>query len=161
MEHRSYEGIKKNTRVQSIVCLSQRLRTAKTLHRATFRDGQSIDDSNKQKFYSTYSKFNTMFNVPPGNEDPTWCYDNFINYRSLKSADNVRQQLARIMERFNLKRTSTDFTSKDYYINIRKALVQGFFMQVRKRTLVFFFYSMVIRFCFSNRSHIWNVLATI
>lgn len=65
-----------------------------------------------------------------GNEDPTWCYDNFINFRSLKSGDNVRHQLSRIMDRFNLKRTSTDFTSKDYYINIRKALVQGFFMQV-------------------------------
>jgi hypothetical protein len=34
--------------------------------------------------------------------------------------------------RFNLKRTSTDFTSKDYYLNIRKALCSGFFMQVRK-----------------------------
>uniref|UniRef100_A0A1B0GNJ7 RNA helicase n=1 Tax=Phlebotomus papatasi TaxID=29031 RepID=A0A1B0GNJ7_PHLPP len=66
-----------------------------------------------------------------GNEDPTWCYENFINYRSLKSADNVRQQLSRIMDRFNLKRTSTEFTSKNYYVNIRKALVQGFFMQVR------------------------------
>merc|ERR1711975_204720 len=62
-------------------------------------------------------------------EDPQWCYDNFVNYRSLKSADNVRQQLCRIMDRFNLKRTSTDFTSKDYYMNIRKALCSGFFMQ--------------------------------
>ncbi len=33
--------------------------------------------------------------------------------------------------RFNLRRASTDFTSRDYYINIRKALVYGFFMQVR------------------------------
>lgn len=65
-----------------------------------------------------------------GSEDPNWCYENFINFRSLKSADNVRQQLARIMDRFNLKRSSTEFTSKDYYVNIRKALVQGFFMQV-------------------------------
>ena len=64
-------------------------------------------------------------------EDPQWCYDNFINYRSLKSADNVRQQLARIMDRFNLRRSSTDFTSRDYYLNIRRALVAGFFMQVR------------------------------
>ena len=62
-------------------------------------------------------------------DDPQWCYDNFINFRSLKSADNVRNQLARIMDRFNLKRTSTEFTSRDYYINIRKALVSGFFMQ--------------------------------
>ena len=64
-------------------------------------------------------------------EDPHWCHDNFVNYRSLKSADNVRQQLSRIMDRFNMPRRSTDFTSRDYYINIRKALVSGFFMQVR------------------------------
>jgi len=63
-------------------------------------------------------------------EDPQWSYDNFVNYRSLKSADNVRQQLSRIMDRFNLKRTSTEFTSSSYYVNIRKALVSGYFMQV-------------------------------
>ena len=63
-------------------------------------------------------------------EDSQWCYDNFVSYRSLKSADNVREQLSRIMDRFNLRRTSTEFTSKDYYLNIRKALVSGFFMQV-------------------------------
>ena len=63
-------------------------------------------------------------------DDPQWCYDNFIQSRSLKSADNVRQQLARIMDRFNLPRRSTDFNSRDYYLNIRKALVSGFFMQV-------------------------------
>ena len=64
-------------------------------------------------------------------EENQWCYDNFVSYRSLKSADNVREQLSRIMDRFNLRRTSTEFTSKDYYLNIRKALVSGFFMQVR------------------------------
>ena len=62
-------------------------------------------------------------------EDPQWCYNNFINYRSMKNADNIRQQLARIMDRFNLKRSSSEFTSRDYYVNIRKALVTGFFMQ--------------------------------
>ncbi len=63
-------------------------------------------------------------------EDPQWCYENFVSGRSLKSADNVRDQLSRIMDRFGLRRTSTEFTSKDYYINIRKALLSGFFMQV-------------------------------
>lgn len=80
------------------------------------------------KMYFINKIFHT--NTQPDNEDQTWCYENFVNMRSLKQADNVRQQLSRIMDRFNLKRTSTDFTSKDYYINIRKALVQGFFMQV-------------------------------
>jgi pre-mRNA-splicing factor ATP-dependent RNA helicase DHX15/PRP43 len=82
----------------------------------------AIDEKNQQSE-------RTVFLVLD-HEDPNWCYENFINYRSLKSADNVRTQLSRIMDRFNLKRTSTEFTSKDYYINIRKALVTGFFMQV-------------------------------
>lgn len=67
---------------------------------------------------------------PTDHESNQWCYDNFVNYRSLVSADNVRQQLSRIMDRFNLPRRSTEFTSRDYYINIRRALVTGFFMQV-------------------------------
>uniref|UniRef100_A0A8C5FWV8 RNA helicase n=1 Tax=Gadus morhua TaxID=8049 RepID=A0A8C5FWV8_GADMO len=63
-------------------------------------------------------------------ESNQWCYDNFVNYRSLVSADNVRQQLSRIMDRFSLPRRSTEFTSRDYYINIRRSLCTGFFMQV-------------------------------
>lgn len=63
-------------------------------------------------------------------EDVGWCHENFINYRALKNADEVRSQLSRLMDKFNLRRVSTDFNSRDYYINIRKALVAGFFMQV-------------------------------
>ncbi|XP_065883366.1 putative pre-mRNA-splicing factor ATP-dependent RNA helicase PRP1 isoform X2 [Dysidea avara] len=63
-------------------------------------------------------------------EEQKWCFDNFVSYRSLKSADNVRDQLSRTMDRFNLRKVSTDFSSKDYYLNIRKALTAGFFMQV-------------------------------
>ena len=53
------------------------------------------------------------------------------------SADNVRQQLSRIMDRFALPRRSTEFTSKEYYSNIRKALVSGFFMQVAHKVCYF------------------------
>lgn len=65
----------------------------------------------------------------PG-EDSSWCYENFVNQRALKSADNVRQQLVRVMARFNLKLCSTDFNSREYYVNIRKAMLAGYFMQV-------------------------------
>ncbi|XP_011200932.1 putative pre-mRNA-splicing factor ATP-dependent RNA helicase PRP1 [Bactrocera dorsalis] len=91
-------------------------------------------DEAKMRFAHIDGDHLTLLNVyhafKQSGEDPNWSYENFINFRSLKSADNVRQQLARIMDRFNLKRSSTEFTSKDYYVNIRKALVQGFFMQV-------------------------------
>lgn len=76
----------------------------------------------------------TMLNVyhafKQNNEDPNWCYDNFLNFRSLKSANSVRTQLQSIMSRCQLEMISTDFESKDYYINIRKCLVEGFFMQI-------------------------------
>ncbi|XP_055903366.1 ATP-dependent RNA helicase DHX15 homolog [Eupeodes corollae] len=97
-------------------------------------EAKKAADEAKMRFAHIDGDHLTLLNVyhafKQSNEDPNWCYENFINFRSLKSADNVRHQLARIMDRFSLKRTSTEFTSKDYYINIRKALVQGFFMQV-------------------------------
>ncbi|XP_022080555.1 putative pre-mRNA-splicing factor ATP-dependent RNA helicase PRP1 [Acanthaster planci] len=97
-------------------------------------EAKKAADEAKMRFAHIDGDHLTMLNVyhafKQNNEDVQWCYDNFIQSRSLKSADNVRQQLARIMDRFALKRTSTDFNSKDYYINIRKALVSGFFMQV-------------------------------
>ena len=39
----------------------------------------------------------TMLNVyhayKSHNEDPQWCYEHFLNFRSLKAADSVRTQL--------------------------------------------------------------------
>ncbi|KAK4019245.1 LOW QUALITY PROTEIN: putative pre-mRNA-splicing factor ATP-dependent RNA helicase PRP1 [Daphnia magna] len=97
-------------------------------------EAKKAADEAKMRFAHIDGDHLTMLNVyhafKQNMEDPQWCYDNFVNYRSMKSADNVRQQLSRIMDRFNLKRTSTEFTSKDYYVNIRKALISGFFMQI-------------------------------
>jgi len=68
--------------------------------------------------------------VYPGGTAGRRCYDNFLNSRSMKSADSVRSQLMRIMSRFGLELKSTDFNDKSYYVNIRKAILSGFFMQV-------------------------------
>ncbi|KAK6027147.1 helicase protein [Ostertagia ostertagi] len=91
-------------------------------------------DEAKARFAHVDGDHLTLLNVyhafKQNNEDVQWCYDNFINYRTMKTADTVRTQLGKTMDRFNLRRVSTDFKSKDYYINIRKALVAGFFMQV-------------------------------
>ncbi|KAJ5997533.1 hypothetical protein N7499_006071 [Penicillium canescens] len=62
-----------------------------------------------------------------------WCHDHFLSLRSLQSADNVRSQLLRIMEREDLEMISTPFEDKKYYENIRRALCAGFFMQVAKK----------------------------
>lgn len=97
-------------------------------------EARKAADEAKMKFAHIDGDHLTLLNVyhayKQSHEDVQWCYDNFIQHRSLKSADNVRDQLTRIMDRFNLARRSTDFNSRDYYLNIRKALVAGFFMQV-------------------------------
>ena len=59
-----------------------------------------------------------------------WCHDHFVSLRALQSADNVRQQLKRIMETHEIELVSVPFEDKNYYTNIRRALVAGFFMQV-------------------------------
>lgn len=81
-------------------------------------------------FFNLHAVYVMTFSKWIADEDSSWCYENFVNHRALKAADNVRQQLVRIMARFNLKLCSTDFNSRDYYVNIRKAMLAGYFMQV-------------------------------
>ncbi|TNN62300.1 Pre-mRNA-splicing factor ATP-dependent RNA helicase DHX15 [Liparis tanakae] len=96
-------------------------------------EAKKAADESKMRFAHIDGDHLTLLNVyhafKQNHEANQWSYDNFVNYRSLMSADNVRQQLSRIMDRFNLPRRSTEFTSKDYYTNIRRALCTGFFMQ--------------------------------
>jgi pre-mRNA-splicing factor ATP-dependent RNA helicase DHX15/PRP43 len=74
------------------------------------------------------------FKSPEAQENPKqWCHDHYLSLRSLQSADNVRMQLLRIMEREELEMISTPFEDKKYYENIRRALCAGFFMQVAKK----------------------------
>ena len=61
-----------------------------------------------------------------------WAWDNFLNERALKQADNVRGQLVRLMQKQSIPLTSLPFDHPSYYSNIRKSLVEGFFMQAAK-----------------------------
>ncbi|GLT43098.1 hypothetical protein SLA2020_170700 [Shorea laevis] len=86
------------------------------------REAQKAADEAKARFGHIDGDHLTLLNVyhayKSNNEDQSWCYENFINHRTLKAADNVRQQLMRIMNRFNLKvahleRTGHYLTVKD------------------------------------------------
>jgi len=91
-------------------------------------------DDAKIRFTHDHGDHLTLLNAyhayKQSKDDPDWCFDNFINYRSMKAADDARVQLERIMDKLHLKKTTTEFSSRDYYNNIRKAIVSGFFMQV-------------------------------
>jgi pre-mRNA-splicing factor ATP-dependent RNA helicase DHX15/PRP43 len=87
-------------------------------------------DGDHLTMLNVYHAFNSL----DAQANPSqWCYDNFLSLRSLQSANNVRTQLARIMERNELELVSTPFENKNYYINIRRALCAGFFMQVARK----------------------------
>ena len=102
------------------------------------RDNQKAADEAKAKFTHIDGDHLTLLNVyhaykqcqSSGGDLNTFCHDNFLNLRSLKLADNVRSQLHRLCQKFGMSMASTDFNSREYYENIRRALVCGFFMQV-------------------------------
>jgi pre-mRNA-splicing factor ATP-dependent RNA helicase DHX15/PRP43 len=98
------------------------------------KDAAKEADEAKTQFSHADGDHLTLLNAyhayKQNGESKDWCYDNFINYRSIQSAENVRDQLARILKKLSLPLVSTDFSDPDYYINIRKCLAAGLFMQV-------------------------------
>ncbi len=67
------------------------------------------------------------------------CWENFLNERSLKQADNVRTQLERIMVKIGVPMTRTDPSSRSYYDNIRKALAVRCYSHLMVPILLFMF----------------------
>jgi pre-mRNA-splicing factor ATP-dependent RNA helicase DHX15/PRP43 len=61
--------------------------------------------------------------------DKNWASNNYLSLHALQQADNIRTQLRRIMERYDIE-TVTIADEKQPFSNIRQALVCGFFMQV-------------------------------
>jgi len=102
------------------------------------KDMQKEADDAKQRFSHLDGDHLTLLNVfhaykqhmVDGVDASSFCYDNWVNARSMKSAENVRDQLKRTMERLEIQMVSTNFHDKEYYPNIRKCLVSGYFMQV-------------------------------
>ena len=98
------------------------------------RDQQREADDAKAQFSHVEGDHLTLLNAyhafKQNGEDSQWAWNNYLNFRAMKSADNVRSQLIRIANRYNMNLQSTEFTSRDYYLNIRKAILSGYFMQV-------------------------------
>ncbi|KAH3903373.1 probable Pre-mRNA-splicing factor ATP-dependent RNA helicase PRP43 [Saccharomycodes ludwigii] len=104
------------------------------------RDRKHADDA-KAAFSHPDGDHITLMNVYHGFKSDEayelgakkWCFDNYLNFRALSAADNIRFQLSRLMSRHNLELNSTSYENPQYFDNIRKALTAGFFMQVAKK----------------------------
>ncbi|KAH9927562.1 P-loop containing nucleoside triphosphate hydrolase protein [Fomitopsis serialis] len=72
---------------------------------------------------------NVYNNYQQNLHDRKWAWDNYLSQRALQQADNVRAQLQRNMERFDIDLVTTA-DPKRLHTYVRQALVCGFFMQV-------------------------------
>ncbi|KAJ1933093.1 DEAH-box ATP-dependent RNA helicase prp43, partial [Kickxella alabastrina] len=97
------------------------------------REAQRAADMAKAEFAHMDGDHMTLLNVYHAYKGTTeatkWCWDNFLQYRSLKSADSIREQLRRVAVKNNIPLLSNNFTNPEYYPKIRRALTAGYFMQ--------------------------------
>ena len=63
-------------------------------------------------------RYNAYIEVPE-KQRGKWCYDNYVNARSLSSAVSVRRQLERILKKLRIDVTNGgDYQSTYYFVNI-------------------------------------------
>ncbi|XP_055769907.1 DEAD/H (Asp-Glu-Ala-Asp/His) box polypeptide 32a [Salvelinus fontinalis] len=73
-----------------------------------------------------YSQRETYFSVEK------WCQDYHLNHRALHTADAIRSELTDILKRIELPVSETSFGTKTNTLNIKRALLSGFFMQIAR-----------------------------
>ncbi|KAG6860462.1 DEAH-box ATP-dependent RNA helicase prp43 [Termitomyces sp. Mi166 len=91
----------------------------------------TVPDGDHLTLLNVYNQYVTRdgANLRIDKHDKNWAWTHYLSQRALMQADNVRAQLQRTMEKFDIELVSiTD--ERKLYINIRQALVCGFFMHV-------------------------------
>ena len=95
------------------------------------KDKEEQADKKRAKFINYQGDHITLLNVY--NEyikyqTEEWCKENFVHYRSLSKAVEMKEQLRNILERYKLKIISC----KGSYSQVRKAITAGYFSHVAR-----------------------------
>ncbi|XP_036121445.1 putative pre-mRNA-splicing factor ATP-dependent RNA helicase DHX32 [Molossus molossus] len=61
-----------------------------------------------------------------------WCHDYFLNWAALRMAEVIRAELLEIIKRIELPYAEPAFGSRENTLNIKKALLSGYFMQIAR-----------------------------
>lgn len=97
------------------------------------KEKQSVADQKKAKFHDPAGDHLTLLNVYNGWKQAKyaspWCFENFIQARSMKRAKDVRDQLVKIMERYKHAITSCGRDTP----RVRQALCSGFFRNAARK----------------------------
>lgn len=135
---------------EEILSIVAMLSVKSVFYRPKEKQGQA--DSKKAKFHQPEGDHLTLLAVYNGwkaaNFSNPWCYENFVQARSLRGAQDVRKQLLGLMERYGwisqlMYRVSklTYITRYKYhmvsagrdYNRVRKAICSGFFRNSAKK----------------------------
>ncbi|KAJ8606233.1 hypothetical protein MRB53_041105 [Persea americana] len=107
----------------SIVAMISAVQTV--FHRP--KDKQQQADQKKARFHDPAGDHLTLLNVYNGwnnaGRNDAWCFENFIQPRNMKRAEDVRKQLVQILERHRLRVVSCGRDT----LRVRQALCSGFF----------------------------------
>lgn len=97
------------------------------------KDKQGQADQKRARFIQNEGDHTTLLAVyqswKKSSYSNSWCYDNFIQVRSIKRAHDIRKQLLGIMDRYRLRIQSC---GRKYEL-IQKAVTSGFFMNAAKK----------------------------
>ncbi|CAG9863343.1 unnamed protein product [Phyllotreta striolata] len=89
-------------------------------------------DTARKNFYHMAGDHLSLLNVYNQWRDSDyslqWCYENFIQHRSMKRARDVREQLVNLMQRVEIEMVS----GIDETDNIRKAITSGYFYHIAR-----------------------------
>jgi len=97
------------------------------------RDKQAMADQKKAQFHQPEGDHITLLEVykawARNRFSNAWCYENYVQSRALRRAQDVRKQLIMILDRFHIELESC---GKDYN-RVRKSIVAGFFNHCCRR----------------------------
>jgi ATP-dependent RNA helicase DHX8/PRP22 len=97
------------------------------------KEKQQQADQKKAKFHDPHGDHLTLLNVYNGWKNSRfsnpWCFENFIQARQMRRAQDVRQQLVSIMERYKHTIVSCGRNT----MKVRQALCSGFFRNAARK----------------------------
>ncbi|XP_050423506.1 pre-mRNA-splicing factor ATP-dependent RNA helicase DHX16 isoform X2 [Adelges cooleyi] len=96
------------------------------------KDKLILADTARKSFYSRGGDHLALLNIYNqwANTDfsTNWCYENYIQHRSMRRARDVRDQLVGLMQRVEMELVSNPTES----VNIRKAITAGYFYHIAR-----------------------------
>ena len=97
------------------------------------RDKAQLADQKKAQFHHPEGDHLTLLTIyqawKENNRSSNWCFENFIQARSLRKAEEVRKQLIAILDRYKLPLLSCRYD----LASVRKSILAGYFCNVAKK----------------------------